>query len=149
MASIYANLLEQKKAFTWEKSSTPRGFSGYTNMAAVSLYGRYDVMWKRSIYFRLSGSQSSLLLIYFRYGPSTWLHCTKVWHRTNPICDDPHSRSARRSFVPQQKSRRNLRYYVWSSIWFAFRVGVIAIRYSEHSWRKFWIKPAWILVWPE
>ena len=37
MASIYANLLEQKKAFTWEKSSTPRGFSEYTNMAAVSL----------------------------------------------------------------------------------------------------------------
>ena len=38
MASIYANLLEKKKAFTWEKSSTPRGFSGCTNMAAVSLF---------------------------------------------------------------------------------------------------------------
>ena len=38
MASIYTNLLEQKKAFTWEKSSTPRGFSLYTDMAAVSLF---------------------------------------------------------------------------------------------------------------
>ena len=38
MASFHANLLEQKKAFTWEKSSTPRGFSVYTNMAAVSLF---------------------------------------------------------------------------------------------------------------
>ena len=38
MASICTNLLEQKKAFTWEKSSTPRGFSLYTNMAAVSLF---------------------------------------------------------------------------------------------------------------
>ena len=35
---LYANLLEQKKAFTWEKSSTPRGFTGYTNMAVVSLF---------------------------------------------------------------------------------------------------------------
>ena len=38
VASIYANLLEQKKAFTREKSSTPRRFSGYTNMATVSLF---------------------------------------------------------------------------------------------------------------
>ena len=38
MASSDANLLEQKKAFTWEKSSTPRGFCWYTNMAAVSLF---------------------------------------------------------------------------------------------------------------
>ena len=42
MASIYANLLEQKKAFTWEKSSTPRGFSGFINMAAVSLFWNTD-----------------------------------------------------------------------------------------------------------
>ena len=38
MSSIYANLLGQKKAFTWEKSSTPRGLCWYTNMAAVSLF---------------------------------------------------------------------------------------------------------------
>ena len=36
MASIYANLLEQKKVFTGEKGSTPRGFAGYTNMATVT-----------------------------------------------------------------------------------------------------------------
>ena len=36
--SIYANLLEQKKAFAEEKSSTPRGLVWDTNMAAVSLF---------------------------------------------------------------------------------------------------------------
>ena len=57
VARIYANLLEQKKAFTWEKSSTPKGFSGYTNMAPVSFtvlehqYGRCDVKWKRFIFW--------------------------------------------------------------------------------------------------
>ena len=39
VASIYeANLLEQKKAFVEEKSSTPSGLVWYTNMAAVSLF---------------------------------------------------------------------------------------------------------------
>ena len=35
MASIYANLLEQKKSFAQEKSSTPTGLVWDTNMAAV------------------------------------------------------------------------------------------------------------------
>ena len=38
VASTYANLLEQKKAFTEEKSSNPTGFVWDTNMAAVSLF---------------------------------------------------------------------------------------------------------------
>ena len=38
VASIYSNLLEQKKAFTYEKSSTPTGLVWDTNMAAVSLF---------------------------------------------------------------------------------------------------------------
>ena len=38
MASIYANVLEQKRAFALEKSSTPRGLVWDTNMAAVSLF---------------------------------------------------------------------------------------------------------------
>ena len=38
VASIYANLLEQKKAFALEKSSTPTGLVWDTNMAAVSLF---------------------------------------------------------------------------------------------------------------
>ena len=40
VASIYANLnlLEQKKAFAKEKSSTPTGLVWDTNMAAVSLF---------------------------------------------------------------------------------------------------------------
>ena len=61
VASIYANLLEQKKAFnerkeserkkerkrskeSVQKSSTPTGLVWDTNMAAVSKYGCYDVM---------------------------------------------------------------------------------------------------------
>ena len=38
MASSYANLLEQKKVFTQEKSLTPTGLVWYTNMAAVLLF---------------------------------------------------------------------------------------------------------------
>ena len=38
VASIYANLLEQKNAFTYEKSSTPTGLVWDTNMPAVSLF---------------------------------------------------------------------------------------------------------------
>ena len=38
LVSIYANLYEQNKAFTEEKSSIPSGLSWYTNMAAVSLF---------------------------------------------------------------------------------------------------------------
>ena len=36
-----------------------------------------------------------LLLSHFRYGASTCSYCTKVWHRTYPICDAPLSLSAR------------------------------------------------------
>ena len=53
-------------------------------------------------FFRLSGLQSSVLLIYFRDGPNSWLHCTKVWHKTYPLCDAPLSRLVRRSFAPSQ-----------------------------------------------
>ena len=49
-------------------------------------------------YFRLSGFQSSLPLIHFRHGPNTCSHCTKVRHRTYPICDATLSRSVRHSF---------------------------------------------------
>ena len=38
VASIYANLLEQKKALAKEKNATPRGLVWDTNMAAVSLF---------------------------------------------------------------------------------------------------------------
>ena len=38
VASTYANLLEQKKAFAKEKSSTLGGMVWDTNMAAVSLF---------------------------------------------------------------------------------------------------------------
>ena len=35
---------------------------------------------------------------------ATCSHCTKVWHKTHPICEAPLSRSARCSFAPLQKS---------------------------------------------
>ena len=38
MVSIYVNLLEQKKAFAQEKSSTPTGLVWDTNKVAVSLF---------------------------------------------------------------------------------------------------------------
>ena len=38
MGSIYANLLEQKKAFAQEKSSSPIGLVWDTNIATVSLF---------------------------------------------------------------------------------------------------------------
>ena len=38
VANIYADLLEHKKAFTKEKSSTPTGLVWDTNVAAVSLF---------------------------------------------------------------------------------------------------------------
>ena len=53
-------------------------------------------------FFRLSGFQSSVLPIYFRDGPNRCSRCTKVWHKTYPLCDAPLSRLARRSFAPPQ-----------------------------------------------
>ena len=38
VASMYGNLLEPKKVFTYEKSSTPTGLVWNTNMAAVVLF---------------------------------------------------------------------------------------------------------------
>ena len=38
VASIYANLLKQKKSFAYERSSIPTGLVWDTNMAAVSLF---------------------------------------------------------------------------------------------------------------
>ena len=38
MVSMYANLLEQKKAFALERSSTPTGLVWDTSMAAISLF---------------------------------------------------------------------------------------------------------------
>ena len=35
---MYANLLEQKEAFAWEKNWAPRGLVWDTNIAAVSLF---------------------------------------------------------------------------------------------------------------
>ena len=54
MASIYANLSEQKKTFAREKSSTPTGTGlwhqhGRRFILLEHQYGHRNVMWKRSI----------------------------------------------------------------------------------------------------
>ena len=67
-----------------------------------------------SIFFQLSVFQTSLLLIYFRDGPSRSAHCIKVWGKTCSICDAAFSRLERRSFALSQKSRRHNRSYVWT-----------------------------------
>ena len=51
-----------------------------------------------NVYFRLNGFQSSFLLIYFRYGPSTFTLHQTVADKTCAIYDAPLSRSARRSY---------------------------------------------------
>ena len=56
----------------------------------------------------LSGFQSSLLFIHFRYGPNIRSHCIIVWHRTYPIYDIPLSRSARRTFTLLQNCAKIL-----------------------------------------
>ena len=64
-----------------------------TNNLPERLAGR--VWWTKSqssllnIYFRLRAFQPSFLLIHFRYGSITCSHCTKMWHRTDQICDFP------------------------------------------------------------
>ena len=65
------------------------------------------------IYLRLGVIKLSFLFIYFQYGPNTCSYCTIGWHRTYPICEAQLSRSARRSFAPLRKLRRNHRSYVW------------------------------------
>ena len=78
---------------------------------------------EQSIYFLLSGFQSSLLLIYFSDSLNGCSHCTKVWHKTYPLCDGPFSRSVTCTFTPSQKSRRN------HQIRYDFRNDAKAIRY--------------------
>ena len=73
MASIYANLLEQKKAFTCEKSSNPRGFSWYTNMAAISLFWNTNMAAmtsseKRSVACAAAGPRTRLNYLHFEKG---------------------------------------------------------------------------------
>ena len=56
-------------------------------------------LWTKSqpslllICFRLKGFQSFFILIHFRYAQNTCSHCTKVKHRTYPICNAPLLRS--------------------------------------------------------
>ena len=67
-----------------------------------------------NIFFQLIVFQTSLLLIYFRDGPSRSAHCIKVWGKTCSICDAAFSWLERRSFALSQKSRRHNCSYVWT-----------------------------------
>ena len=101
------------------------------------------VWWTRSqssllnIYFRLSGFQSSLLLIHFWYSLSNCFYCSKVWHRTYSISEALLWRSARRSSAPLQKLHRNHRSYVWTeSLYGMIRISCLRKSfpvYREHT----------------
>ena len=60
-----------------------------------------------------------LLLIYFPYGPDSFSHYTKVWHRTYPICDAPLSKLSRR------RNRAEIRVFMCKQkpylVWFSCR----------------------------
>ena len=103
----------------WTATGQTGSRSHTSNIVPVGLAER--IWWTKpqssllNIYFRLSGFQSSFLLIHLYgtlYGTNTSSNCTKAWHRTSPICDSSLKRSARRSIVPLQKSRRNHHSYV-------------------------------------
>ena len=72
VASIYANLLEQKKAFTQEKSSTPTGLVWDTKMAVVSLFWDTNMaaMTSCELSYRFDGqnnnsARASRFFVYF------------------------------------------------------------------------------------
>ena len=80
---------------------------------------------KGFVYFRLSGSQASLLPIFFpqraEYIKEFTLH--QLWRKTSPICDAPLSRSGRRSLIhsvrialPQPRTQASSRYSRWRHI---------------------------------
>ena len=56
VASIFANLLGQKRAFTYEKNSTPTGKIWNSNMAAVSLFSNTNMAAVTSCENTLSGA---------------------------------------------------------------------------------------------
>ena len=70
MASSYANLLEQKNAFTYEKSSNPTGLVWDTNMAAVSLF------WNTNMAAVTSCENALLCIQLFRERLSEKVHVT-------------------------------------------------------------------------
>ena len=75
-------------------------------------------------------SKTVLLLARFRYGPNTCSHCTKVWHRTYPICDAPPS--ARHSFalsLTEIASKSPFAFVNRISFRYGFRASVRAIWY--------------------
>ena len=84
MASIYANLLEQKKPFAYEKSATPRGLVWDTNMAAVSLFWDTNMAAVTSCENTLYGIRIHVKFCSFNTFYCVWsiipLHCTWKIH---------------------------------------------------------------------
>ena len=69
-------------AQNWDKS--------FTHIEHCAGAVGWEVWWTNSqssllkIYCLLSGFQSSILFIHFRYAPNTFSHCTNVWHYMTP-----------------------------------------------------------------
>ena len=74
VASIYANWSKQKKTFTWEKITTPRGFSWYTNMAAVLLFWNINMASVRSWGNALNRLHPSYPV--HAFNPESYPHCS-------------------------------------------------------------------------
>ena len=92
-------------------AATARGWKSRSYTSNIVPARLAESVWckkklQSSLYFLLSGFESSLL-IYFSDSLNGCSHCTKVWHKIYLLCDVLFSRSAMRTFTPSQKSRQN------------------------------------------
>ena len=116
-----------------------------SNILPARLAGRvWCIKFQSSLFniqFRLSGTQASLLPIYFRDRPNRCSLCTKV-------CDASLLRSVRCSFAPSQKSRRHNRCRVLTEALYSIifvnkaKVAVIPRLYSTLAYNDIfeWMK---------
>ena len=130
---FYKALILQGEIWCWS-------LTGFKGLSRSSWPWGFDVLDPSTSIFTsvsVDSSPRSYLITSGRLCPNSFSHDTKVWHTTYPICDAPLFRSARRSFVPLQKSRRNHRSFVWTEI-ASGMVFVLAQEYRlqcEHSLR--------------
>ena len=86
-----ADMKSYVSQYEWQGHRTGTSRSDKLNIAPERLA---ESVWcsKSSllnINFRLSEIQTSLLLIYFSYGPTTCSHCNVQWKKTYFISNDP------------------------------------------------------------
>ena len=90
-----------------------------------------------NFYFRLSGFQSSLLLIHYNPLLSEYcLHCTKVWLRTYPICN-AHSGDRRRTAFLRYDASSSVLFRNTKSSFLSFYSNTKSIIPVIGSWYKY------------